>query len=436
MIKINATILFIICIVIQSMVDASQVPSVSLQKKLTWGEKKLLNEAQTSTLTEKRLEKFIRHGVNINIQNKHGWTALMYVARHGQADLVKALISAGADPNIQSNGGWTALMWATYWGHAAVVKVLMEADADPTLQNNEGLRASDLSQRVNLEQEKMKAASAEIRKDTEWIVQREKKRAATQKMLKAVQAGDLKAVEDALQDGADVNVVVMSKDGYMSSFLVEAVYKRYENIANVLIRAGADINVQDSSGKTPLMWAAAKGQINIINKLINAGAHLNNQSETGWTALTWAAYSGNKETIIALLQANADPYIMSFDAQAIRDILLKRGCQCSEIESNITYAEKTFDSILQEKYPMLLQDSEIQKALADYDEREKKEKQRKEYSRKIVAPEITESIKEMHFPRDLSNIVAEYAVEQVPIVEKEVNEAEEQKKTAACCIIV
>ena len=42
-----------------------------------------------------------------------------------------------------------------------------------------------------------------------------------------------------------------------------------------LLKAGTDINVIDTDGKTALAYAATKGEVNCVNELIAAGADVN-----------------------------------------------------------------------------------------------------------------------------------------------------------------
>jgi ankyrin repeat protein len=52
-------------------------------------------------------------------------------------------------------------------------------------------------------------------------------------------------------------------------------------IARILIDAGADLNVQDEDGWTPLHWAAECEQDEIAKMLINAGAIKDIQDNKG-----------------------------------------------------------------------------------------------------------------------------------------------------------
>lgn len=56
-----------------------------------------------------------------------------------------------------------------------------------------------------------------------------------------------------------------------------------------LVRGGADVNVPDRLGETPLMYAAVAGSPEAMKFLLDQGADSNAQSQSGATALIWSA---------------------------------------------------------------------------------------------------------------------------------------------------
>lgn len=93
--------------------------------------------------------------------------------------------------------------------------------------------------------------------------------------------------------------------------LIQAV--KDENLAAVqrLIRGGADVNFVDNNpeeeeeedqDKTPLHWAAERGNVPIGLTLIQAGANLNSLDVRGDTPLMLAAYEGNTDFVVLLLE--------------------------------------------------------------------------------------------------------------------------------------
>lgn len=56
-------------------------------------------------------------------------------AKYGELKEVQALLNNGDNPNIQDKRGWTPLMWASAEGHLDVVDLLLEYGADPNIVN-------------------------------------------------------------------------------------------------------------------------------------------------------------------------------------------------------------------------------------------------------------------------------------------------------------
>ena len=78
-------------------------------------------------------------------------------------------------------------------------------------------------------------------------------------------------------------------------------------IVRLLLGAGADTNLRDSSGTTALFRASRAGHAEVARLLLEAGANQNLRDEGGMTALMCAS-SGcpNVEVVRLLLDADAD----------------------------------------------------------------------------------------------------------------------------------
>jgi ankyrin repeat protein len=74
----------------------------------------------------------------------------------------------------------------------------------------------------------------------------------------------------------------------------------------LFLKAGADVNVAIPEGETPLMTAARTGKVDAVRVLLENGANVN--AKENWkkqTALMWAAHEGNAEAVKYLLAAGA-----------------------------------------------------------------------------------------------------------------------------------
>src|SRR3954464_10147320 len=72
----------------------------------------------------------IKQGADVNAPQGDGVTALHWAARHGDADLVTALVAAGANAKAATRlGAFTPLHLAAERGSASIVKALVGAGA-------------------------------------------------------------------------------------------------------------------------------------------------------------------------------------------------------------------------------------------------------------------------------------------------------------------
>jgi ankyrin repeat protein len=101
-------------------------------------------------------------------------------------------------------------------------------------------------------------------------------------LIIAVTKGHIPMIKTLINAGANVNYLnhnnmtaltftIQIFNFYTHQKLEEANAKKLE-IMDVLIANGADVNLKDSKGNTPLMIAATKNQKKIIQKLLDCGA--------------------------------------------------------------------------------------------------------------------------------------------------------------------
>lgn len=74
-----------------------------------------------------------------------------------------------------------------------------------------------------------------------------------------------------------------------------------------LLQEGANPNIADKNGTTPLMLATQIGYVEGVEALIEGGAKVDVTNKTGETPLISSVHSGNLELVEILLKAGADP---------------------------------------------------------------------------------------------------------------------------------
>ncbi len=78
----------------------------------------------------------VGQGVDVNVWEENGYTALTNAAHAGHTEIVRFLLRNGAwaDPHEDCAPYFTPLAEAARRGHLAIVKMLIEAGANPTWQ--------------------------------------------------------------------------------------------------------------------------------------------------------------------------------------------------------------------------------------------------------------------------------------------------------------
>ncbi len=126
--------------------------------------------------------------------------------------------------------------------------------------------------------------------------------------------------------------------------LLESIRAGNQQAALEFISSGADVNIKESNGTTPLIWAVHNGDLALVEKLIKAGAKVNAINNYGASAMSEAAELGNAKIVATLLKAGADPESPNADGETAlmvvarssnvetAQLLLKAGAKVNAIE--------------------------------------------------------------------------------------------------------
>lgn len=216
----------------QSNEDFLQSPSNGTQTEQGG---KLMDQEQLIVSAEKgdieKVLKLLENGVDINVTDNRGRTAVMAATYNNQVEMVRNLIEKGADINIRDKNLNNVLLYAGAEGINEVVKLAIEAEADPSLTNRFGGTA----------------------------------------LIPASERGHVDVVKELLTNSdIDVNHI---NDLHWTA-LLEAIIlgdggKKHQKIVQLLVDHGADVSIADKDGITPLKHAQNRGFREIEEILLN-----------------------------------------------------------------------------------------------------------------------------------------------------------------------
>ena len=198
---------------------------------------------------EQEIKTLIAQGVDVNTHDQHGNTPLILAAEYiySGVDIMKLFVDRGANVNAVNDEGQTALMWAAERNSADVAKFLLANKAGPGLRNKRGQTALHIA-----------AANFHA--------------AIVGDLLASGAEADLR---DA--DGKTALLLVANSESFVP-----------DDIMNLLLSKGADLNALDPEGNSPLITAAKAGSLPGVEYLLGKGARTDLKNKDGMTALMYA----------------------------------------------------------------------------------------------------------------------------------------------------
>ena len=120
-------------------------------------------------------------------------------------------------------------------------------------------------------------------------------------LIAAATEGHIECIRIILHAGADVNAIGKKKH---TALTLSCLHRRFESV-QLLIESGADVNLSLDHGAA-LHAAVSVGSLKIANIFLRAGANVNVVDLDNQTALMVAFMRGNLGCVKLLLQAGAE----------------------------------------------------------------------------------------------------------------------------------
>eukprot|EP00128_Syssomonas_multiformis_P018083 Colp12_sorted_trinity150504_noHs@15867 len=206
----------------------------------------------------------IDKSVDVDVPDNMGVSPLMTSAQSGAFPAAETLILKGADVNFANGSGKTPLMLACFNGHIDIIKLLLRHGADTSAVDKGGSNC----------------------------------------LMWAVDGAQPEVVSLLISKGMDVNASD-TRHGW-TPLIRTASLTGSKEIAEILINAGALVNVTDADGKTPLMIAALNGHTDLVKLLVERYADIYATTQHGKTALELARGFKRTEVVQLLEEAQAN----------------------------------------------------------------------------------------------------------------------------------
>lgn len=221
-----------------------------------------LRVADLLVKTQLKLYKSLR----IDQKDKQGNTALMFAARHNNLQFAKFLLNCSCDFDTENYFGIDALTIAHYFNSKNVAQLLMKNNATK----------SDFSERDKIKMDFMNNNNLTIKRK----IESENKAISIDQVI--------------MNDDPSVILYALEKSKLNVNQFVEKVFTLLmlcmihgsTNIARLLIAKGADVNLANKDGVTPLMVACQTMEYDSAILLLCCGADVNRQDKHGNTALS------------------------------------------------------------------------------------------------------------------------------------------------------
>ncbi|HEY2380507.1 MAG TPA: ankyrin repeat domain-containing protein [Terriglobia bacterium] len=225
----------------------------------------------------------LQQKVNVNAPEADGTTALHWAVQKDDADLVDRLIKAGANVNAKNDYGSTPMSEAAINGDVAIMDKLLKAGASAESSNADGQTALMIVARTN------NVEAARLLLNHGANVNAAEKFHEQTPLMWAAAEGQASMTKELIAHGADVNArshvndwdrqvtaearAIARPAGGLTALLYAA-RQGCTGCAKALAEGGADLNLADPEGVSPLLLSILNMNFDVAAYLIQKGANV------------------------------------------------------------------------------------------------------------------------------------------------------------------
>jgi uncharacterized protein len=230
------------------------------------------------------------HPADVNQRTADGTSALHWAVYHGDADLVAKLLAAGADANARNDYGSTPMSEAAIRGDVKILGALLAAHADVDSANADGQTALMILSRTGnvAAAELLIAHGAQVNAREKWRDQTALMWAAAEQQPAMVRLllshgaeveGRSLVNNWARQVTSEPRMQARPSGGFTA--LLYAARSGCLECAQLLIKAGADPNLADPDGVSPLLESVLNFHFDLAAFLVRHGVDVDHWDTWG-----------------------------------------------------------------------------------------------------------------------------------------------------------
>jgi uncharacterized protein len=195
------------------------------------------------------------------------YAGLHAAAAKGDAAEVERLIAAGENPNVQDSRGRTPLHVAAHFGHRAAAQALLKGGADPNAldaQKYDIVTIVAVTNDVPFLKLALEGGCSPRNITSPYV---------GTALIAAAHLGHAEVVRVLIAAGAPLDHVNnLGWTALMESIVLGNGGKNHTDSLEALVKAGANVNIADRQGVTPLGHAKGRGYEEMVRILEAAGA--------------------------------------------------------------------------------------------------------------------------------------------------------------------